>query len=291
MRVINIKVWFACLSIALVLAFNLYYFNLINPWPRTLTNPGFYIDALSLLFPLFIFYAITELTISNISAFWIRLGLYLWIVGQSFDLADEIVYQPKWVAYFLEDTTRLLGMFFVAIGAYKLIGKINAMYMAARVESFSDQLTQLPNRRFFIDTLREKKGTIALMIIDIDFFKQVNDTYGHIVGDEVLYNFGKLLASMIGERFFAARIGGEEFAVILDDVSEKQTQTIAATILASARKILVNNDYPLSVSMGVGIKHADETQDVLIKKVDEALYRAKRNGRGRIEWASGAGFN
>lgn len=274
-----------------MLAFNLYYFNLINPWPRTLTNPGFYIDALSLLFPLFIFYAITALTISIISAFWIRLGLYLWIVGQSFDLADEIVYQPKWVAYFLEDTTRLLGMFFVAIGAYKLIGKINAMYMAARVESFSDQLTQLPNRRFFIDTLREKKGTIALMIIDIDFFKQVNDTYGHIVGDEVLYNFGKLLAGMIGEQFFAARIGGEEFAVILDDVSETEAQTIAATILASARKIRVNNDYPLSVSMGVGIKHAGETQDVLIKKVDEALYRAKRNGRGRIEWAAGTGFS
>lgn len=85
------------------------------------------------------------------------------------------------------------------------------LYVDARSQSLKDELTQLPNRRFFIDTIREKSGhALGLMILDIDFFKKINDSWGHLVGDEVLFSLGKQLAKLTSEQVQPARIGGEE---------------------------------------------------------------------------------
>ncbi len=105
-------------------------------------------------------------------------------------------------------------------------------------------------------------------------------------GDEVLFKLGKLLAGMTNDKIQAARIGGEEFAIILDSMTEQEVARCAQTILESVGTILINNQQPLSISIGVGFRLPDEAQDVFIRKVDEALYRAKNNGRGRIEWAT-----
>lgn len=124
------------------------------------------------------------------------------------------------------------------------------------------------------------------MILDIDFFKKINDTYGHLVGDEVLFALGKQLAKLTSDKILPARIGGEEFAIIVDGMSAEEVRNLAQSIMENVRSILINHDYPLSVSIGVGMREKNEAQDAFIKKVDEALYQAKHNGRGRVEWAA-----
>ena len=224
---------------------------------------------------------------SYVAVNWVRYGLLLWIAGGTFDLMDEIFVQPKWMGYYCEDLLRLSGMLLTTIGIYKIIERINVLYVDARSQSLKDELTQLSNFSFFIDTIREKQGhQLALMILDIDFFKKINDTYGHLVGDEVLFALGKQLAKLTSDKILPARIGGEEFAIIVDGMSAEEVRNLAQSILENVRSILINHDYPLSVSIGVGMREKNEAQDAFIKKVDEALYQAKHNGRGRVEWAA-----
>lgn len=255
-----------------------------------LTNPGLYIDLLALLFLVFMLWSSAKVRMSHIAVNWVRYGLLLWIAGGTFDVMDEIVVQPRWMGYYCEDLLRLSGMLLTVVGVYKIIERINLLYVDARSQFLKDELTQLPNRRFFIDTIREKSGhALGLMILDIDFFKKINDSWGHLVGDEVLFSLGKQLAKLTSEQVQPARIGGEEFAIIVDGLSEPELHALAQSILANARTILINHQTPLSISIGVGTWRPGEAQETFIRKVDEALYKAKHNGRGRVEWAPSAG--
>ena len=173
----------------------------LGPWRVILSNPGMYIDLLALLFLLFMLWSSTKVRMNHVAVNWVRYGLLLWIAGGTFDLMDEIFRQPRWMGYYCEDLLRLTGMLLSAVGVYKIIERINLLYVDARSQSLKDELTQLPNRRFFIDTVREKAGnTQALMIVDIDYFKKINDTYGHLVGDEVLFALGKQLAKLTSDK-------------------------------------------------------------------------------------------
>lgn len=102
----------------------------------------------------------------------------------------------------------------------------------------------------------------------------------------MLFALGKQLAKLTSDKILPARIGGEEFAIIVDGMPAEEVRNLAQSILENVRSILINHDYPLSVSIGVGMREKGEAQDAFIKKVDEALYQAKHNGRGRVEWAT-----
>lgn len=260
----------------------------LGPWDVIFAKAGLYIDLLALLFLVFMLWISSKVRMSHVAVNWVRYGLLLWIAGGTFDLMDEMFVQPRWMGYYCEDLLRLSGMLLTTIGIYKIIERINVLYVDARSQSLKDELTQLPNRRFFIDTIREKQdhSPVALMILDIDFFKKINDTYGHLVGDEVLFALGKQLSKLTSDTVLPARIGGEEFAIIVDGMPADEVAQLAESILLNVGSILINHDYPLSVSIGVGMREKDEPQDAFIKKVDEALYAAKHNGRGRVEWAS-----
>lgn len=277
----------ALLVIIAVSALCIFISKPLGPWNVIFANSGLYIDLLALLFLLFMLWNSAKVRMSHVAVNWVRYGLLLWIAGGTFDLMDEIFVQPRWMGYYCEDLLRLSGMLLTTIGIYKIIDRINILYVDARSQSLKDELTQLPNRRFFIDTIREKQGhQLALMILDIDFFKKINDTYGHLMGDEVLFALGKQLAKLTSDKIQPARIGGEEFAIIVDGMSPEEVRSLAQSILENVRTILINSDYPLSVSIGVGMRGRDEPQEAFIKKVDEALYKAKNSGRGRVEWAA-----
>lgn len=98
----------------------------------------------------------------------------------------------------------------------------------------------------------------------------------------MLFSLGKQLAKLTSEQVQPARIGGEEFAIIVDGLSEPELHALAQAILANARTILINHQTPLSISIGVGTWRPGEAQETFIRKVDEALYQAKHNGRGRV---------
>lgn len=159
----------------------------------------------------------------------------------------------------------------------------------------TDVLTGVNSRRRFLELLdKEIKRTnrtdqpFCLMIMDIDFFKTVNDRFGHAVGDQVLSHFADLLLSNIREIDEAGRLGGEEFGVILPGTSINSAFNIAQRlcstvenqeIFTSAKKINI------TVSIGVSELKIGETGDQLIIRADTAMYAAKQNGRNRVETA------
>ncbi|MBN3192636.1 GGDEF domain-containing protein [Pectobacterium brasiliense] len=276
----------ALLFSALVIIFNLVFFKHRDFQEQLHNNPGAYTDSIALIFLFFILSCTSKISLSHTSALSIRLGLHVWICSATFDLMDEFIYQPKLVGYYVEDMLRIIGMFGVGFGVYTLIQQINNKYVEARIQSFSDELTQLPNRRFFINELKKLEAkTPYLFIIDIDNFKVINDKYGHTKGDEVLSKFGHILSRFDNSEVVATRIGGEEFAIILYAGTQDRAEKLAREVLKNANKIIIKNMHHLSVSIGAGKKQSQEPTEHFMKRVDIALYQAKNTGKGKVEWA------
>jgi diguanylate cyclase (GGDEF)-like protein/PAS domain S-box-containing protein len=156
----------------------------------------------------------------------------------------------------------------------------------------TDGLTGLRNHRYFRERLRaeveraKRYGMpVSILMIDVDFFKQFNDTYGHPAGDEVLRELAGILRTQVRSTDLVARYGGEEFAVIMP-----QTATSAAFALGERLRMAVEEHNwpvaPVKISAG-GATHVGgpETADELLSKADEELYRAKRGGRNRVCFA------
>ncbi len=161
------------------------------------------------------------------------------------------------------------------------------------VEAMTDPLTGLYNRRFFESILNEyhnefrKIGRpLGLLILDLDRFKDINDTHGHDVGDIVLKEVANLLQSLVREHDIVARIGGEEFAVIAPFASENQIEPFADRFckMVGRLKVEVNNVVIRpTVSIGVAVSNKSILDDRdLFKQADRRLYEAKNRGRNQI---------
>jgi diguanylate cyclase (GGDEF)-like protein len=152
-----------------------------------------------------------------------------------------------------------------------------------------DELTELYLREVFEVVLRKEtdkanrnKTPLCLLMIDIDDFKKINDTYGHLKGDEVLNKFGKTINGSIREMDLAARYGGEEIAVIMPSVDMVQAYKAAQRIRKTIEKVHFE-DFFVTVSIGVSQtnQHID-TPEKLIHAADEALYKAKKKGKNQV---------
>ncbi|MBF0119815.1 MAG: diguanylate cyclase [Desulfobacterales bacterium] len=160
------------------------------------------------------------------------------------------------------------------------------LYEKAKELSLHDPLTGLANRRqldivFNKAFARAKRYNrpISVIMIDIDYFKRYNDTYGHAEGDKLLVKFAETIKNNLREADLAARYGGEEFMVILPDTELRNASLVAEKLKS---KILGNT----SVSASFGVSSYNESipdKEAIIKKADAALYRAKQNGRNRVE--------
>ena len=159
-----------------------------------------------------------------------------------------------------------------------------------------DGLTELYNHRYFYDTLIEKvkngerdNKPVSMIFIDIDYFKQYNDTYGHQKGDYVLKKIGEIIKENVRDGDIAARYGGEEFAVILPNTSEEQAICIAENLRKKIESTYFDGEESqpkgkITASMGVSV-YPDKAKDEieLIKSADDALYRAKFFNKNRVE--------
>ena len=166
-----------------------------------------------------------------------------------------------------------------------------------------DPLTNIYNRQYFrnqitkaLSNLFRHRRPFALALLDVDFFKRINDTHGHLVGDRVLVGLAHLLRSTVRDGDTVARVGGEEFAVLLNDIRETDVGAFLDRVQAAIRAEVFTTDegqaVPVTVSMGyvAAAMPAEITQDDLIRKADEALYFVKRNGRnGIMNWMELAG--
>jgi diguanylate cyclase (GGDEF)-like protein len=162
----------------------------------------------------------------------------------------------------------------------------------------TDELTQLFNKRFFIDRMQTtfaaaKAGGkhFALIMVDIDHFKRLNDTYGHLLGDKVLKLVANIVKQSCGSHGFACRFGGEEFSIILPGKTQVEAQHIADLIKGEVPKLRVNEDPGLVVTISQGVfacnfsapqANSLVTIDDMIKLADDELYRAKLEGRDRV---------
>jgi two-component system, cell cycle response regulator len=157
-----------------------------------------------------------------------------------------------------------------------------------------DELTGLYNRRYcerhlamILEKCQEQGRDMALMLLDIDYFKAVNDTYGHDVGDTVLKEFALRLQRNIRGVDLACRYGGEEFVVVMPDTDMAQAQGVAERVRSAMaeRSFDAGLELPLdiTVSVGLALNETDhDTPEALTKRADIALYRAKRSGRNRV---------
>jgi len=158
----------------------------------------------------------------------------------------------------------------------------------------TDDMTGLYNRRYFdrhlgvmLGKAQSQDRDMALMILDIDHFKSVNDTYGHDIGDVVLKEFAARLKRNIRGVDLACRFGGEEFVVLMPDTDYLQAELVAERVRQSiaerAFEVTAGRSLAVTVSAGVTLnENVSDTPESLIKRADVALYRAKREGRNRV---------
>jgi GGDEF domain-containing protein len=163
-----------------------------------------------------------------------------------------------------------------------------------RDTSLRDGMTGLYNRRFLEEVIdkimsqaNRNNDTFAVMMIDVDFFKMVNDTYGHDVGDKVIVALAKILNSSIRDSDLAIRYGGEEFVVMLHNANDEGVMSIAKKIHSEFAKLSfdVGNTQPLQKTLSIGIAKFPTDGDTIwkcIKYADTALYEAKNTGRNKI---------
>ncbi|RNC68029.1 MAG: diguanylate cyclase [Desulfuromonadales bacterium] len=167
--------------------------------------------------------------------------------------------------------------------------------------SITDPLTHLHNRRHLMEMVERefqrtsrKGGHLSLVMLDIDYFKKINDTYGHQEGDQVLAILAEIVTKRLRSYDMAARYGGEEFVLLLPETPLSEAQAIAERLRVEVQ------DHPFSgrlqhlimtISLGVATYPSSrvESIDSLFRQADEALYRAKQGGRNRVELMAGAG--
>jgi diguanylate cyclase len=180
----------------------------------------------------------------------------------------------------------------------ELLGRVQTLednLSRARAEAATDALTSIQNRGAFDVAMRDwlaRAGrggsTFALVLVDLDDFKKVNDTHGHQVGDRVLMAAATLLASGINSSEMVARYGGEEFAMLLDTTAGVARDRVNLLLhrIAPAYEFEAGGErksLTFTFSAGVTEFTSGDTADTLIKRADEALYDAKRKGKKRVE--------
>lgn len=187
---------------------------------------------------------------------------------------------------------------YIAVMATALLGSIGFVLMAKeRADreimhlAMTDSLTQIPNRYALMDyarhaLARRNGSSLALLMIDVDHFKSINDTHGHPMGDKVLSKIASLLAGRLRGQDFLGRYGGEEFCVIAPDTDAEGALILAEHLrvaIASASFATKSGELPVTISIGVALcppNDKGEMKDVLAK-ADAALYTAKHSGRNR----------
>ena len=193
---------------------------------------------------------------------------------------------PSWLV--LEAIISLVVMAFATLMlvAESIIGELRKL-------AESDSLTNTFNRRSFfmlldkaVSAANRNQAALSVLLIDLDHFKQINDTHGHRVGDEVLCHFVSVASGCLRAEDVLGRIGGEEFAVFLPNAEMTEAQQIAERLCAGvAEQVLkrTEGDIPLTISIGIAQYKPDDDAESVLGRADEAMYRAKEYGRNRVE--------
>lgn len=166
---------------------------------------------------------------------------------------------------------------------------LNYMQVSEDLLSKTDGLTHFPTRPMFIyyyDALNRShpEKSVYLMIIDVDDFKTINDTYGHGVGDEIIRITGRKLTSILGQEDYICRFGGDEFLILFVDQTMEDVLEKGRYILSTIYDFPKTEKDPLKITYSIGIasREKGDGYQELLEKADSALYQVKENGKGGI---------
>ena len=154
----------------------------------------------------------------------------------------------------------------------------------------TDYLTGAFNRVYFdkiikneLTKCKEQQQVFSILLLDIDYFKKVNDLYGHNEGDRVLLQFSKLISSHLREKDPFARWGGEEFVVLLSNIDTKNATIVAEKLRQITENFEFSKEYSITCSVGISEFQKNDTTEELFNRADNALYYAKENGRNLVK--------
>lgn len=201
------------------------------------------------------------------------------------------------IAPILSNSIEDSGEFDGFIGSLLDISDLKNAQMELENLAFYDPLTNLPNRRFFRDHLQyvvaaanHQENRIAILMLDLDNFKKVNDTMGHDAGDELLTALAERLRGLVAQKDVVSRMGGDEFMILLKDVDIRSSiQRIADRILKAVARPMRIRDHDIEVTASIGVATYPEdalTAEELMRNADLALYLSKESGRNRLSFFS-----
>ena len=188
-----------------------------------------------------------------------------------------------------------LALLLSFLASWAAVSQLRMMVHLYR-QATRDALTNMPNRRLLLERLKEEEArfrrtgkSMCLMILDLDRFKRVNDTYGHLIGDMVLQRFSEILKDCVRTEDIVGRYGGEEFLMVLPDTETSHAVEVAERIRSACEPASIltqsGQDVRFTVSIGVAKLRAGESGVNALERADMALYRSKEEGRNRIERA------
>ncbi len=164
-----------------------------------------------------------------------------------------------------------------------------------RKEARTDPLCRIGNRKAFnehlnyrITCFKQRKKNFGLMIIDVDHFKRINDTFGHAAGDQVLFSIGEALKQCVRPEDFVARLGGDEFAIVLNGLSVDNAELVGNRIRSTVELFdfqvgdADGSTTVVTLSMGLAVAFPGDCKQSLYERADQALYRSKELGRNRL---------
>ncbi|MEW5904676.1 MAG: diguanylate cyclase [Pseudomonadota bacterium] len=191
----------------------------------------------------------------------------------------------SWVNILKHHTTEL----------HELVEMLKEKNKTLELLSYTDALTDLGNKRMFYQEMereverivRYDSPSFSMVLVDIDLFKRVNDTYGHIVGDQVLQQVAAKLKDAIRKSDTVVRWGGEEFAILLRNTPLESAREFAERFRGEIARTQLLPDHELTVSAGVGEYRASEREDLFFERIDRALYQAKTAGRNAVRVSAG----
>jgi diguanylate cyclase (GGDEF)-like protein len=224
----------------------------------------------------------------------------VWLVGRAWALAFSVFCAVIWAFAEVSSRNFDFNVFFIlwnasVRGGYFIVltlalSKIKILLEQERRKSRSDYITNLANSYAFTERLnleinraRRFKRPLSVAYIDCDNFKAINDTLGHNTGNEALRKIGAVLSNNVRSIDLAARMGGDEFAVLLPETDFDSTETVLMRLRQMLSESMKENNWPVSFSIGL-ITYVEPplSADAIIKKADELMYSAKRSGKNMI---------
>jgi diguanylate cyclase (GGDEF)-like protein len=217
--------------------------------------------------------------------------------GHSLFIAEHISSDAS-MQEIIQRLNRRIKMFQVESEHAKKIARnkqteVEGIVVQAHELSNTDVLTFLPNRRMIVKTLQDEvaraerySAPLSISVVDVDFFKRVNDTHGHMAGDEVLRHIAYLLRDHIRHPDVVGRYGGEEFLILLPNTASEEAAEQASRLCRHVREaqVNVNHQHYLSLTVSIGVAQYQpgvDTWESLLNRADNAMYEAKNNGRDR----------